>query len=142
MDVSTQTLIDTALNVAGFIAAGGLLLLLATYFKERSAKASSNPSGARPDPDPEEETVSATNTDDNYQFVSLTPDIMPQKPDRTTEAKPDPSSGRKRDRREVIRMAREMIAAKQSTKDIQSRLPVTNAELALLSADNVQGDGA
>ena len=71
------------------------------------------------------------------EYVSLVPTGSIEKVEPSTEAKVGNGSGiKRRNRSEIISMAKEMLQARRSTQEITDSLPVSEAELALLSQNN------
>jgi hypothetical protein len=143
MEVSQEQLIDVGLNVIGFLAAGGLLLLISSFFRrDRTTKPAAEVVSSG---EPGTVLVDLPENDNpapDLEFVSFTP-LSEETDDRTTESvtqRPSTEVSR-RDRSEVIRMAREMIKARRSTEEITDELPLSEAELAMLSRNNTGIDG-
>jgi hypothetical protein len=132
MEVTIDQIIDVGLNVVGFLAAGGLMMLLfsPSRRRDRAPAAKTKPSVAEaPSAGP-----ASPSTARAASFVSLTGsgETPPSsRPPRTASATPG-----RRDRAEVIRIAREMIAAKRSNREISDRLPISEAELSMLQSGN------
>lgn len=138
MEVSQEQLIDMGLNIIGFLAAGGLLVIVSSAFRGRGkgrAAIVAQPTVATDTPT---ESVPATNTDDSdMEYVSLVPTGSIEKVESPTEAMVGNGSGiKRRNRSEIISMAKEMLQARRSTQEITDSLPVSEAELALLSQSN------
>ena len=135
--ISMNQAIDIALNVVGFLAAGGLMMVLTSMFRGKRETvetgrqtAVSELSTATAPVSPQEQTKS------RISFVSFGAQASPEN-STTPDATPSnriAERGR-RNRAEVIRLAREMIEARQSREAIRNRLPITEAELAMLSND-------
>jgi uncharacterized protein (DUF58 family) len=138
MELSQDLMIDVALNAAGYIAAAGLALTVFSLFRRKNsatAAAVTSPieaavvAGDRPAPF----VVKTPGSGPKMEFLKLSGDASTgaDEPEPKTEVKPD--DGR-RDRSEIIRVAREMLKAGATTDKITSILPISQAEVALLSA--------
>lgn len=140
MDVHTEQLIDIALNVAGYLLAGGLWLLVYTAWQNRRATRAAGTAKS--------ETVGRTAVAAaavapadlapalpkegrrSLEFVTFRGDRRQSQPAPApaVEAMPD----RRRNRAEVFALARRMLAEGASADAVKSELPVSDGELALL----------
>lgn len=141
MDVSTQTLIETGLNVIGFLTAAGLWMLLTsrrnrrTETVERASAPKTRETISRSVDSPVDsiETVASSEGAD-MAFVSF------NAPSRVTEHNGNKMSTRReipshlKGRAETIRLARQMLVSGSSLSEIKRSLPVTDGELALLQS--------
>lgn len=132
MDVLNDRIIDVGLNVIGFIAAGLFwMIVYTTITKFRKARTASNIDIPIPQP------VPAAADMQKPEFISFN-----SMPVRTDSVKTAPStasrSGTRRNRLEIIRVAREMIENGASDENIRNALPISTGELALLSSNNRQ----
>ena len=130
MTMTSDMLIDWALNLTGYLAAGALPVVIWSILTHRrrhprpvpaaseelQAKPAVAPSTRRADPRA-------------CQFVSLAPQAGPE----TEQSLGDDRGPGRQDRSDVIRLARQMLRAGASHQRIQQVLPVSAAELALLS---------
>ena len=140
MDVSVEQLIDTGLNVAGFLAAGGLMLVLISLFRPRqSAEAEQKmPAAAKATAQSEAAPVSEAVARPEAPSAKLTFVSFDQSAAATPATTPKRrEAGPREDRRaEVIKLARTLIAERQSEQVTARQLPLAEAELAMLSSDN------
>jgi len=127
---TTDIIIDLALNVIGYLAAGVLSLVIYSIFRrgdqpaaervERAVAAGANA------------TVAATET--------TAPTAHQSRPGKVQfvgfgERTDSPATGHdplRRNRADVLRIAREMIRTGSTTAEIKATLPVSDTELALL----------
>lgn len=135
MEVSQEQLIDLGLNIVGFLAAGGLLMIVSSVMrgrKQRKLATAESPGVAAREAAPTDTTSDKDNPD--IEFVSLVPKDPVEKdgsPGGVQPAQAGPIA--RRNRSEIIKMAKEMLEARRSTEEITESLPVSEAELALLS---------
>lgn len=133
MDVLNDRIIDVGLNVIGFIAAGLFwMVVYAAITRSRKARAVAGNVAQASLPDP------AAAEKQKAEFINL--DSMPVRSDSVNTV-PSPSgsanrAGTRRDRLEIIRIAREMIKNGASDEKIRNALPISKGELALLSGSN------
>lgn len=135
MDVTIDQLIDVALNMAGFMAGGALMMVLASMFRRRQPHQAAVPAAVKPiDPAPVEKPRPAKTVPTRMQFIKFGETAVSRPTERRSAAVGSKTSTPvRRNREEVIRLAREMIAAKQPKDKIARSLPVSEAELAMLS---------
>jgi hypothetical protein len=122
MDVLNDRLIDAGLNALGYLIAGGLGILIHSIILDRrrrtepaAAPAASPAAPARPA------------RSNSAQFVSLR--AGESKPETTTE---NPAAPSRKDKAEIVRLARKMVQAGTDRKTIKRMLPISDAELNLL----------
>ena len=139
MDVTMDQLIDTGLNMLGFLVAGGLMLVLLSIFRPRTSTppaSEASPELPTADETPADRSAAAPveSTSTAMTFMSLAP---PGPSDETTKPVPPATEENNRDRRrrraDAIRLARDLIAAREPKGAIAEKLPLAEAELALLS---------
>jgi len=112
MDVLNDRILDIALNVAGYLIAGALGMLVYSVVRTRRAAAlrsSAAPAAALSVPSGE------------ARFVDL----------RATDAPASNKTGR-RDKAEVVRLARRMMQAGADRETIKRTVPISDGELNLL----------
>lgn len=138
MDLSNEVLMDLLLNAAGYLAAGGLLLVLYSLFRGRR-KAPMDPPGSdsrRVDQGPGE-TGSVAGERRRIEFIKF--GKQPCQADAVgagevhLKGAPAMPATSRRDRLDVMGLARKMIQAGASAEKIRAVLPISEAELALLS---------
>ena len=132
MELSSSMIIDIALNAAGYIAAGILSVTIYSMFTRRqviSGKATVPSRKTATEHPPTREAV----TDKNFQFVDFAgaqPEV--NKSEEATHQVPAATGRGRKDRADIIRVAREMLKAGASADRIQKVLPISEAELTLL----------
>ncbi|HOP05790.1 MAG TPA: hypothetical protein PLF13_00725 [candidate division Zixibacteria bacterium] len=133
MELSSNIILDMALNIAGYLAAGALSLIVYSAFSNRrteTAEAAASPTlaaaapGVMP-PKPTEQTGS---------FVNLSNPKAPETAPTPTRPAVVPTTRMARtDRNDIHRIAREMLKAGASAEKIQRVLPISETELQLLT---------
>ncbi|MBN1211692.1 MAG: hypothetical protein JXA92_03870 [candidate division Zixibacteria bacterium] len=133
MEVSQDQLIGIALNALGYLAAGALWMVIYSFFKDRrkAGAAVNEPvrttGGAQTSP----ETVSPAREKTPVEFINLSRSSgAADKPVATSPA--TGAEQNRRNRAEVIKMAREMLKANISSEKIKHSLPITEGELAMI----------
>jgi hypothetical protein len=139
MDLSKEVLTVLFLNAAGYLAAGGLLLVVFTLLRGRR-KATSDSAGSNLQAADYRRGEAGDNAGERRQieFVKFGEQSSPADAtgagdvrSKRTPARPATS---RRNRIEVIGLARKMINAGASAEKIRAVLPISEAELALLSS--------
>jgi hypothetical protein len=142
MDFTWNQIMDVALNVAGYLAAGSLAVLVYRMANRSPAKEPPSPVLATNPTLPLEQYAAPERPTDlrdpRMQFVSLAGETPAQTPDSPSASptKPKPRPATHRQRAEVIKLARQMVAAGATNENIQKVLPVSETELALLKLGN------
>lgn len=136
MDVISDRFIDIGLNVLGYLIAGGLGMLLHTVIQQRRQRSTVVRKAMTIAEGPELKPAVTSNSDKSVEFVSFRAET-PVETMVATEATtpPDtasPNNSPYRNRREIIRMAREMLEAGTTGEKIRNTLPISQSELALL----------
>lgn len=129
MDVWNDRIIDIGLNVLEYLIAGGLGILMYSVFGGRRSEAA-KASASVPTPAPAQPELQP-GIGLNCEFVSFS-----DKPARASEPQVEKRSGRRRDRQEIIRMAREMLKSGTTGDLVKRTLPISEGELALLQNGN------
>lgn len=142
MELSQDLIIDVALNAVGYIAAAALVMTVLSLFRRNSATAAAPAESTEvvevaktaPPPAPVKLAAGAA----KMEFLKLSGDSPAGAEEARAESAEDPESTEKtdsgrRDRSEIIRVAREMLKAGATAEKITSILPVSQAELAMLS---------
>ncbi len=135
MTISQDMIIDVALNVAGYLAAAGLLLVVGSMFRrtpKRAKVAAQVPESASQDaPSRAERTTEHR----RLEFVNLKSDsVIPESPSQPTRrAGREDIGAYRRNRVEVMRLAREMLEAGSTRERVRETLPISEGELALLT---------
>jgi hypothetical protein len=131
MNYSNDLMIDTALNIAGFLVSGLLLMVFYSMFNKRNSKdiAAASENGAEVTEKIEEaETREPRGKVEFVNFQNRTSKVA-----EPISFANDSSSRFQRNRLEVIRQAREMLNSGKSTESIRNRLPIAEAELNMIS---------
>ncbi|UCG61016.1 MAG: hypothetical protein JSV52_11900 [Candidatus Zixiibacteriota bacterium] len=135
MDISQQFLIDMALNIGGYLLAALLGIVIYSLFNRRkkvAAVACDEPTTANGDtPAASVETEVVPR---KIEFIKLSEESDPT-PNASGHAR-RPTAGdvsRRRDRADVIRVARTMLKAGAPHDKIKRVIPISDAELSLLS---------
>jgi len=133
MDISQQFLIDMALNIGGYVLAGlvGVVVYSLLHRRRESALAVETAPAETLAP---EEVPKAPGTTENRRLEFIKLGERSEKVDIDT----DPGSsnavaGDRRNRSEIIRIARTMLKAGASEEKIKRLIPISDAELSLLS---------
>lgn len=135
MTVSNDLIIEVALNVVGFLASGGLMIVAFSMFfrKNNTAVSASAEPEYVPVSSEEKETESEKITDKELggkiEFVNFQ-----NSKHATEQSQQRVDTGRRfhRNRIEVIKQAKEMLKAGKSTIDVRHALPIAEAELDLI----------
>ena len=133
MDVNQMQLLEMGLNALGFIAGGGILMVLTSIFRRK--RRSSLPAEAIPERTPSIEQkpkqVPKNNTESSFQFIDLSDENMktPTKKDQ-----PPKLTRSRRNRAEVYELAQSMLQSRKPTREISDELGMTQAEVSLLKA--------
>lgn len=130
MELTSDVMIDLALNAIGYLAAGAFGVVVASIFRKRPQAVS------EPETDYSEvsaETAGVAAASSRAQFVALgkTRHEVDSDPDRTVPGQPKPNV--RRDRSEVLELARQMLKAGAGPDRIMQVLPVSETELGLLT---------
>ncbi len=135
MDLSQQFLIDMALNVGGYVLAGALGILMFSMFKRRKEV----PVPVKSEPTSEMTAVSGdaepvVGEKRRVEFVRLgQQDVAERSRITRTDTAETAVVGDRRNRTETIRIARTMLRAGASAEKIKRVIPISDAELSLLS---------
>lgn len=128
MPLTQDMLIDLALNVVGYIAAGALSLVIYSMFHRPPRPAA--PAGT------EHEPVQSEQRAESYP-ATVGPKTDAEFVGFGESAGPSTAGGQsltlRRNRAEVLRLARGMLRSGASDAEIKAVLPVSDAELAVLN---------
>ena len=147
MDISQELLIDTGLNMAGYILAALLTALLYSMISNRKKNETVADKEVLPNAEGKfTETVNVSREEseqsEELEYVQLGRMNVAPKGETAISGynkvasnytDRDKRSSSRRDRSEIIRVARQMIKAGASQEIIKSVLPVSDEELALLA---------
>mgnify|MGYP006388485401 CR=1 FL=1 len=127
MDVWNGQIMDVGLTVTGYLAASGLGMLLHSVVvgRRRLTAAETHPAGRSGQTDQRAPAP-------QVQFIDLRAQSGAGLP-RTTPASAAGRDGR-RDRVEIIRLARQMLSAGTPADRVRRTLPISEAELTLLQS--------
>ena len=137
MEFSSELLVDTAINAAGFIFAGVLsaLIYMAMTKKQREVQIVNVQS---------EGVAISTSKDFNtgsgsrLEFVRFDRDENKQQKSMSTENNVMPANNRlRRNRLEVIKQARQMMDSGKAADEIRKILPLSGAELEFMKRTSV-----
>lgn len=136
MDVLNDRIVEIALNALGYLVAGGLGMLLYSTRRPRRSRSVAVAEAVR-ESEAAASAASASEPSESFEFVDLRtgPPKKASNPDSPTITAAGAPSAR-RDRREIIRLAREMLNAGTSGAQVRRRLPIAENELALLQNVN------
>ena len=132
MELSREIIIDVLLNVAGYLTAGALWLVVYSLAMGRSrATAQATPKAKSLPVEPELRESRPARKSEFVSFASTatTRDSDLEERDRLRSE----ATRYQRNRAEVIRIAREMLKSGTSQDNIRNLLPISEGELALLS---------
>jgi hypothetical protein len=140
MEFSQDNIIDLSLTIAGYMAAGALWTVLYSLFtrpqkSERAVTASSTETDAT-----RAAISDAVRERRSLQYVDLRGAASPQMATPQTTTPTNDRTGNRldqyrRNRAEVVRLAREMLKDGRSQQQVRELLPITDGELALLATE-------
>lgn len=128
MELSSNVILDMALNIAGYLAAGALSVIVYSAFNNRRTETRPAPAMAATAPSVTPPPARKKNAD----FVSFDAPASAATTARRKSDSPAPRVDRS-DRTDIHRIAREMIKAGATVDKIQRVLPISEAELQLLT---------
>jgi len=136
MDVLNEQIIDLGLNVIGFLAAAGLGMLLHSGVVQHRRRAATTSEPGLKAADASDAT--ARQVVPSVQFVDLrrrSEEAIKPEPGNQGPARAATGDGR-RDRVEIIRLARQMLSAGAPGETVRRTLPISEGELAFLQSAN------
>lgn len=132
MDVTPNQWIDLALNAAGYLVAGAIWLVMYSMITSRRAKRRQAPVPAAPSPvTPQPKPAPRAGSTVYVPLAGGGATARTERPGSTAQ----PVTDGRRNRTEVLRLAREMLRQGAPRNQVQSRLPISEGELALLNID-------
>ena len=137
MDVPYDQLIDIGLNVLGYLVAGALGMVVYSTFQRRQAVPAARAAAAVPTAKTRAAASTETPTEGprKLAFVDFRrSDTSEPNGDLAGAVSRTSGSSTRRDRAEIIRLAREMMQARTPQETIKRTLPITDGELALLQS--------
>ena len=130
MDVINDRIVDVGLNVLGYLIAGGLGVLMHTTVLQWRVRRAGAPVADAVTESPQTRPA-AGDPGRNIEFVNFGAESPTDRAVLESETT-TPSESNHRNRREIIRLAREMLQAGTAGEQIKRTLPITQSELALL----------
>jgi len=136
MDVWNKQVVDIGLAVIGYLAAAGLGMLLYSALAGRRKRVKAETATRRAHS--EGGTPRPAELEPQVQFVDLRPrpDSAPRRAEQTSPDGTVSSRDGRRDRAEIIRLARQMLKTGTPSEMIRRTLPVTEMELTFLQNAN------
>ncbi|MBN2227407.1 MAG: hypothetical protein JW763_08575 [candidate division Zixibacteria bacterium] len=140
--ISNEMLRDIGLNLAGFLAAGGMLGIVYSLFFRRAR--TETVTEAKPALQPAAPPVVADRIapkDEHLEFIDLK--HMTWNTNTNSRTRTSRSAGRPaRDRQDVLRLAKQLLTQKHEERELKQKLPITDAELAMTRRTvNLEGAG-
>ncbi|MDF1545006.1 MAG: hypothetical protein P1R58_07885 [bacterium] len=141
MDISQEVLIEVALTLIGYLASGALAIMIyrmVTRPKANNQTQESVRTAARRTEEPLSETqLEPDRLANSAEFINFGAP-SPSAPKLLSSSKIDYAVSRaaRRDRADIIRIAREMMKAGATTEKIKGVIPISESELALLRIGN------
>ena len=130
MEISQDVIIDTILNVAGFLATGGLVVMMYSMFRRPKKEPSWADEVNRQSSDASLNKPSdVTEGKRRIEFVRLNHGQEDPGPPPVVS-----SETYRRNRVDIIRLARKMVEAGAPAERVKAVLPISDAELALLTS--------
>lgn len=137
MDISTLMSTDMILNIIGYLAAGALAVVVQSAFRRRPSVASAEVDAdiaTEIAPLKKSKSPRSENERKSVKFVSFGENAEVRRETQEPPSPQTPSVNSRRNRADIIRIARTMLNAGASNENIRSVLPISEAELSLLSA--------
>lgn len=136
MDFSPEFIIDWSLNVAGYVVAGLLSVMIYSMFNRTKKTADQVVSNNSVEAIPTDKAVASPRefrTNSKLEFIKFgESDSQNQLYSKSDNKSNDVKGIIRRNRPEVLRVAREMLNAGTSPEKIKNELPVSESELSLL----------
>lgn len=131
MAITSDVLIDLALNAIGYLAAGALSILVYSMIVLRRKEEVLSETSVQTEPEPRETRPSET-----AQFVPLSGARTDDVTMKRAAAVDEPDSPKSLSRKEVLGLARKMLMAGTPATRILQVLPISETEMALLGMVN------
>jgi hypothetical protein len=130
--ISQEALVDIGLNMAGFLTAGILMALIYSIFNGRR-KVLSVTGPAAPLKMPEGSSVDSAEKSKpvNLEFVDFKTIAWKDSRENRPSVK-KPATDNTRNRQEVIRLAKKLLAEKHDEAQLKKNLPITDGELSMV----------
>lgn len=134
MELSNDQIISISLNIVGFLAAGGLMMLIASAFRTKRTAQSAviDTKSTAHDKMTSKNTAQSSTTQKTPTFVPLAGNNESQPVD----------NDRRRNRARILELAQQMITDGQSDERIVDLLPISQAELAVLRTTDSDSTGS
>ncbi len=132
MDISSELIMDVALNVVAYLASG--LLAIVIYSAMRRARTAPSVATTAPVAEGMKATPLAV-SNERMEFVKFGDAAAGTAVSESKTSVAGGSRSRSHQRGEIIRVAREMLRAGAPRERIQRVLPISDGELALLSME-------
>lgn len=131
MELSQEILIETGLNALGYIIMSILSIMIYSMFKGKNKSVALNKSKSVIDESNacEKEILKNENVSDVANFISFGASRTTSKANTETVK----TNSSRRDRPQIIKIAKDMIKAGATEKNIMSVLPISEAELSILN---------
>lgn len=138
MEVNQMQLLEIGLNALGFMAGGGILMVLASIFRRKKSRLSpAEPMATTPVTNMSTKPESGR-SDGGFEFI----DLSGSNRDMTRPAKKTEELTRsRRNRAEVYDLAQRMLKARKPVREISDELSMSRAEVSLLKTRSVQDKG-
>lgn len=135
MELSQQFLIDMALNAGGYVLAGALGVVIYSLFNRRKVAVAQVTQESQQDmTETAEENEVVENPARRLEFIKLGSTTEPtQTTSRPDVAEAAQAVAGRRDRADIIRVARTMLKAGATHDKIKRVIPISDAELSLLA---------
>jgi hypothetical protein len=131
MQIPTEQLIDVALNIAGYLAAGGFWLVIYSAWQNRKRRTVEGIATDSPDSAASRPATVAAAAAAGGEFVNFRDR---QASDKAAEERGSGDSGtNRRNRAEVFALARTMLSKGVSSDMIKRTVPISDGELAILA---------
>jgi hypothetical protein len=134
MELSNDQIINISLNIVGFLAAGGLMMLIAGAFRNKKTTATVVTAEMRTAADSKISQPAAP-----PMTGKKAPTFVPLAGHDST---PPVDTDRRRNRARILELAQQMIADGQSDERIVDLLPISQAELAVLKTTDSDSTGS
>ncbi|HWR83618.1 MAG TPA: hypothetical protein VN285_09965 [Candidatus Deferrimicrobium sp.] len=129
MDMSPDMLIGLALNLLGYIGAGGLCATLYSMWRGRKRAASTRSDGDSPSVSLSGPSAPGSLPEPRLEFVRL---VESRHAERSEGGRDVKIAGARRNRTDTFQLARKMIDLGAAPEKVRGLLPISEAELALL----------
>ncbi len=130
MELTSDVMFNLALNAIGYLAAGAFGVVVASIIKMRRQAA---PSRAEDGESTRPAMAGAASDRGRVQFIDLGGRAGERTEAAAVDASTDAHPKARRDRAEVLRMARQMLKAGAGPERVMQVLPVSETELGLLT---------